>query len=61
MIMLSVEPYCAKCHLFEPEVEKTSVYSSDGCVINDTRIFCKYSANCAEIEEYLHSQIKEED
>lgn len=57
MIMLSVEPYCAQCRLFEPEVEKTEVYSNDGCVINDTRIFCKYAANCAAIKEYLQSRI----
>lgn len=53
MITLDIEKKCEDCPLFEVGQEKEIMYADNEPRICNTRIYCKNSWLCKEIEERL--------
>ena len=53
MITLDIEQKCEDCPLFEVGQEKEIMYADNEPRICNTRIYCKNSWLCKEIEERL--------
>ena len=60
-IVLKVQPYCAACLDFEPDVARpVKVEHIDGeIVLGDTYVRCEYAKRCENIRKYLIRQEKE--
>ena len=61
-IKLEVQPYCANCTNFEPDVIRPmkTVYIDGEVVVGDTIVRCDYAKRCENIKKFLARQEKEE-